>query len=91
MFTSGFQESDSPQVVIEEGTADVVEKLLDFAYTGMVDFNSDNIVDILTTASYLQIRTAIDACTRFLRDKMVDSEEADVGWGKGIIFQVKKN
>ncbi|XP_072024553.1 kelch-like protein 25 [Amphiura filiformis] len=88
MFTSGFQESNSSDVVIEEGTSVVLEELLDFAYTGIVNFSKENIVDVLTMESYLQMKSAVDACTEFLRERMMDSEDADVAWGDGIVFQV---
>ena len=70
------------------GTSDVLEQLLEFVYTGVLDLNQECVVSTLTMASYLQMKTAIGACMQFLKEKMWESESADVAWGNGIVFQV---
>ena len=65
-----------------------MEQLLDFAYTGILNLNEQSIIDILTMASYLQMKSAVNCCLDYLRERMQGSGKADVTWGQGIIFQV---
>ena len=44
--------------------------LVDFSYSGDLKLNLDNIHDVMNAATFLQMISAIDMCTQYLRDKL---------------------
>ena len=66
MFTSGFQEKQSSEILLEYGDRDIFESLLEFIYTGDFNVNPDDIVDTLEMANYYQIQHAVCACADYL-------------------------
>ncbi len=66
MFTSGFQESSQSEIKIE-GNSEAFDRLLNFAYTGVIRLNTDLIGDIISTASYLQFNKVAPLCSQFLK------------------------
>ncbi|XP_072050406.1 kelch-like protein 26 isoform X2 [Amphiura filiformis] len=66
MFTSGFQETSQSEITIE-GSSDAFERLLDFAYTGDIRMNAEQIGDIISMASYMQFNKVAPLCSRFLK------------------------
>ena len=66
MFTSGFQERQSSEILLEYGDKDLFESLLQFMYTGDFNIYSDEVVDTLEMANYYQIQHAVCACADYL-------------------------
>jgi len=54
-------------------SSNAIKSILDFIYTGFIHINSENIDDILATASYLQVNEILNLCSSFLIENL--SEE----------------
>ncbi len=67
MFTSGFQESTSPEVRIQ-GESEAFEQLLNFAYTGSLNLSTETIRGVFQMACFMQTSEAIDICSSFLSE-----------------------
>ena len=63
-------ESQSDHVELKgfERSSNGVETLIEFAYSGVLKINFQNIDELLHAATHLQIRDAIDLCSKFLVD-----------------------
>ena len=68
MFTSGFQESTSSEVRIDEGESESFEQLLNFAYTGSLNLSTETIRGVFQMACFMQTSEAIDICSSFLSE-----------------------
>lgn len=53
--------------------ADVLGSILDFAYTGRVELNIENIQPLLRAADFLQLDLLSNECARYLEYKMAHS------------------
>lgn len=47
-----------------------IEPLLEYVYSGKLELTLDNIHDVISGATFLQISTAIDLCVNFLKENM---------------------
>ncbi|XP_072037553.1 uncharacterized protein [Amphiura filiformis] len=73
MFTSGFQEAGSTEVLLEEDEA-MFEMILDFIYFGYeISMNKENITEVLDMAVYYQIDSHMKSCMKFL-NRVLDRE-----------------
>ncbi|XP_051482843.1 kelch-like protein 30 isoform X3 [Apus apus] len=70
MFSGDFAESIAARVELKEVDPDVLEMLLDFAYTGKVTINQDNVEGLMQTSSQLHFPTIQKVCSRYLRQQM---------------------
>ncbi|KAJ6643121.1 Kelch-like protein 26 [Pseudolycoriella hygida] len=66
MFTDAMKESTQSEIKILEVSARGMELILNYAYTSKIELDSDNILDVLSAASYVQIDAVVEACTNFL-------------------------
>ncbi|KAJ8369203.1 hypothetical protein SKAU_G00092310 [Synaphobranchus kaupii] len=58
----GYSDIEIPSVVSVQS----IQKLIDFMYSGLLRVSQSEALQILTAASILQIKTAIDECTRIV-------------------------
>ena len=70
MFTSDLVESRQKVVTMKDIDAHVVQQLVEFAYTGKVDLNVENVQSILATASLVQFHEVRDLCCQFLETQL---------------------
>ncbi|XP_057264410.1 kelch-like protein 30 isoform X2 [Pezoporus wallicus] len=70
MFSGDFAESIAARVELKEVDAGALEMLLDFAYTGKVTINQDNVEGLMRTSSQLHFPTIQTVCSRYLRQQM---------------------
>ena len=70
MFTTDFKEQQQSQVELKGISPESFDLLLNFAYTSRIEICFDNLVDILTTASYLQFDEVISFCEIFMLREM---------------------
>ncbi|XP_010012459.1 PREDICTED: kelch-like protein 30 [Nestor notabilis] len=70
MFSGDFAESIAAQVELKEVDPGALEMLLDFAYTGKVTINQDNVEGLMRTSSQLHFPTIQKVCSRYLRQQM---------------------
>ncbi|XP_057299757.1 kelch-like protein 18 [Hydractinia symbiolongicarpus] len=91
LFSSSLTETDreSKPVVLTDISADCVEKLLLYIYTGEIELTKDNIKSIIAAANYLLISSLKDRCTKFLKKMLTPAnclsiestaEQYDCGW-----------
>ena len=62
MFTSDLVESRQKVITMKDIDASVIQMLVDFAYTGKLDVNVENVQTILSTASLVQFHEVRDLC-----------------------------
>ncbi|KAJ6634170.1 hypothetical protein lerEdw1_014115, partial [Lerista edwardsae] len=70
MFAGDFLESISARVEIKEVDPDVMETLIDFAYTGKVTINQGNVEALIKTSNQLHFPIIQKVCSRYLRQQM---------------------
>ncbi|KAI8492490.1 hypothetical protein Bbelb_299430 [Branchiostoma belcheri] len=67
MFTCGLQETRQRTVRLLEVSAESVSQLIEFAYTGRVEVNRDNVYELYAAACFFQVAQIRTECARFLR------------------------
>uniref|UniRef100_A0A672V5G3 Kelch like family member 30 n=1 Tax=Strigops habroptila TaxID=2489341 RepID=A0A672V5G3_STRHB len=70
MFSGDFAESIAARVELKEVDPGALEMLLDFAYTGKVTINQDNVEGLMRTSSQLHFPTIQKVCSRYLWQQM---------------------
>ncbi|KAG2462127.1 KLH30 protein, partial [Polypterus senegalus] len=70
MFSGDFVESISARVELHDVDAEVLDTLIDFAYTGKLTINQDNVERLIRTSSQLQFVTARTVCSRYLQHQI---------------------
>ncbi|KAK3099577.1 hypothetical protein FSP39_006430, partial [Pinctada imbricata] len=70
MFSHDMLENRQEFMEMKGITAKGFRPLMEFAYSGELKLNLDNIHDVMNAATFLQILPAIDMCTQYLRDKL---------------------
>ena len=70
MFTHELLESEQEVVEIKNMNAEVLSSLVDFAYTGSIAITVDNVQEVLSAASLLQISQVQDLCCAFLKKQL---------------------
>ena len=72
MFTSNMRESNENIVEMKDVSADIIEALVEFIYTGNLQITSENVEKTLEHAALIQFSKAVDLCCNFL-EKQLDS------------------
>lgn len=70
MFSGDFVESISARVELRDVDPDVLNSLLDFAYTGKLTINQGNVEALICTSSQLQFHTVRAVCGRYLQNQI---------------------
>lgn len=70
MFTHELMESHQDTVEIKDMAGNVLSSLVDFAYTGDIELTVDNVQEILSASSLLQITEVQDYCCTFLMKQL---------------------
>ena len=70
MFTHELRESGQDVVEIKDMDPDILSSLVDFAYTGEVQVTVENVQEVLSAASLLQITQVQDICCEFLKKQL---------------------
>ncbi|KAG9341571.1 hypothetical protein JZ751_019084 [Albula glossodonta] len=70
MFSGDFVESILARVELRDVDADILAILLDFAYTGKLTINQDNVEGLICTSSQLQFQAVRAVCSRYLQHQM---------------------
>uniref|UniRef100_A0A5K3F4Y7 BTB domain-containing protein n=1 Tax=Mesocestoides corti TaxID=53468 RepID=A0A5K3F4Y7_MESCO len=66
MFSNGMAESAQLEIELKSVSADVMEALLDFVYTGQVRVSMENVQELLPAASLVQMEGVKTVCSAFL-------------------------
>ncbi|XP_056315925.1 kelch-like protein 30 [Danio aesculapii] len=70
MFSGDFVESIAARVELHDVDPDVLSTLLDFAYTGKLTINKNNVEGLICTSSQLQFHTVRSVCCRYLQHQI---------------------
>eukprot|EP00794_Sanderia_malayensis_P011756 gene11756-12975_t len=70
MFTNGMLESGQKKVEISGIDAKTMALLIEFAYTGFLEVNIENVQQLLAAASMLNINALRNSCSNFLRAQL---------------------
>ncbi|KAF4525766.1 hypothetical protein B566_EDAN002028 [Ephemera danica] len=71
MFTGNLMEASQDRVVINGIDAPMLQTLIDYAYTGSVDIDTENVQSLLAAANLLGVLPVRDSCCSFLK-KVLD-------------------
>ena len=66
MLTGQMIEARQDHVELKGVSANAVKTLLNFAYTGRLCLNMDDVLEVLSGASHLQMQGAVELCSEFL-------------------------
>ena len=66
MFLSRMKEQYQSEVEIHQFDGKIVKSLIDFMYCGKIDIDSDNVMDLITVADFLQMEDVKQFCFEFL-------------------------
>jgi len=66
MFTSDLKESRQDEVALYGVEFSALEDLVNFCYTGRIEINVDNVQNLLSASSLLQLANVKQACVQFL-------------------------
>lgn len=66
MFTGDLKESRQDKVVLFDVEFSALEDLVNFCYTGRIEINVDNVQNLLSASSLLQLASVKQACVEFL-------------------------
>lgn len=70
MFTHELLESEQETVEIKDMDPDILSTLVDFAYTGHITVTVENVQEVLSAASLLQISHVQNLCCEFLKKQL---------------------
>ncbi|KAJ8303437.1 hypothetical protein KUTeg_019833 [Tegillarca granosa] len=68
MLTNDMKESRESSVELKGVSACGLRIVIDFAYTGVLELNTENVEDVLSAATHLQISDAVDLVDQFQFD-----------------------
>lgn len=51
-------------------TAEAFSSILDFLYSGRLDLRSDNVIEVMSAASYLQMTDVVSFCKGYIRSSL---------------------
>ncbi|XP_048765786.1 kelch-like protein 26 [Ostrea edulis] len=66
MLTSNMKECHEDIVELKGISANGLKIIVDFAYTGELKLNTQNVEDVLSAATHLQVSDAMDLCSKYL-------------------------
>lgn len=70
MFSGDFVESITSRVELHSVDPDILRCLLDFAYTGKLTINQNNVEGLICTSSQLQFQMVRTVCSRYLQHQI---------------------
>ena len=66
MFTGGFKENQMNEIILNETSSEGLKCVLDAIYTGELSLSEENVCDILSLASQLQLNEIVRHCAKYL-------------------------
>ena len=70
MFSCDLKESRLGKVYIENISPWTMKRLLDYIYTGKIEINLANVIDLLNSALLFELNKLIDKCINFVLDNI---------------------
>ncbi|GFO30458.1 kelch-like protein 26 [Plakobranchus ocellatus] len=78
MMTGVMRESREEIVELKGVTAGGLSVVVDFAYTGRLELTTDNVEEVLSAASHLQIGVAVELCSKYLEMALTTDNCTDI-------------
>ena len=78
MLTGDMRESKETSVTLQGVTGAGLQAVVEFAYSGGLRLNLDNVEEVLAAASHLQVSEVVDLCSRFLDSAVTIENCVDV-------------
>ncbi len=72
------KESKEDCVDLKGLTSEALEKIIDFIYSGEMEFEFDNLTEMLNASSHLQVHTALDLCSDYMISLLTFSNSEDL-------------
>ena len=66
MLTGDMREAKETSVHLHGVTSHGLQAMVNFAYTGVLDINLDNLEDVLSASTHLQMAEAVELCCQFI-------------------------
>ncbi len=66
MLAGPMKESKENQVDLKALSADALQLIIDFIYSGEMELDLENLMDVLNAGSHLQVQSALDLCSDFM-------------------------
>ena len=70
LFTNGLTETDQREVFIRGVSSDMMDQIIEYAYTRTADVNSENVERLLPTADQFHVLGLVKECTSFLASQL---------------------
>ncbi|XP_063424121.1 kelch-like protein 38 isoform X1 [Mytilus trossulus] len=70
MFTSNVQETSQENIALYDVTADAVECILNFMYSGVIDIGPDNAQDIFMASNMFELLDVVDCCVEYMNGQL---------------------
>lgn len=70
MFTCDLKESRLGKVYLENMSPWTMKRLLDYVYTGKIEINLANVIDLLNAALLFELNQLVDKCVGFVLDNI---------------------
>ncbi|XP_041372118.1 kelch-like protein 18 [Gigantopelta aegis] len=70
MFTHDMVEAKQDEISMQGIDASALESLVNFAYTGKVELDQNNVQSLLIAASFLHLQSVKEACCDFLKERL---------------------
>ncbi|XP_025079983.1 kelch-like protein 26 [Pomacea canaliculata] len=77
MFGGVMAESKQDTVDLKGVTADGLQHIIEFIYSGEMALTLDNLTEIINTASHLQVSFALDVCSNYIKSLMTFDNAED--------------
>ncbi|CAI4222260.1 unnamed protein product [Auanema sp. JU1783] len=66
MFTTDMLEANQKEISLKEMSWEIMEQMVDFAYTGELKISAGNVQDLMIAANFLQLEEVVEDCASFL-------------------------
>lgn len=92
MFTTAMKERNQSEILIKCVDGDILQKLVEFCYTGVIKINSGNISEVTRTATMLQFTKVQEHCIAYYSKVMTASTALEIREIADVysIMQLKK-
>jgi hypothetical protein len=70
LFTTALNDGGETGLLVRGVRSDVLKQILDYAYTGQVGINRDNVYDLIVASDYLSVLCLREVCCDFLKETL---------------------
>ncbi|XP_060567211.1 kelch-like protein 13 [Ruditapes philippinarum] len=78
MLTGEMRESREGKVDLKGVSANGLKVVVDFAYTGIMGLTVDNVEEVLSAATHLQVTDAVELCSRYIESSITIENCVDI-------------